>query len=225
MPPASKPAANLKILNCGCYVTAARPDQHRRQPRLASRLARSLRRSAATTTPAGAHSPLARFPAARRAAAARRPRPIRRRIIQAPGPPGSTPRPPTPPPTLTCGSTQATRRSPPSWPAPPARHPPDRAVRRRDRPLRAPRPRLEGRPHHRRLPRLRPPLVSVAPPPPGPRPLPRLRHPLTGSPRLLGESPALRAQRGRAVVVNLRSAGVQSMADIAKVTVTLVRAR
>ena len=72
----------------------------------------------------------------------------------------------------------------PRRPALPARHPPDRAVRRRDRPHRAPRPRLESRHHQPRPPRVPAPLVSMAQTASGPRPLAPLQHP-PGSPRHL----------------------------------------
>ena len=65
----------------------------------------------------------------------------------------------------------------PRRPALPARHPPDQAVRRRDRPRRPPCPRLESRPPHPRPPRLPAPLVNLAQTPPGPRPLAPLQHP------------------------------------------------
>jgi hypothetical protein len=65
----------------------------------------------------------------------------------------------------------------PRRPAMPARHPPDRAVRRRDRSHRAPCPRLESRAPQPRPPRLPAPLVSLAQTPPGPRPLAPLQHP------------------------------------------------
>ena len=72
----------------------------------------------------------------------------------------------------------------PRRPALPARHPPDRAVRRRDRPHRAPGPRLESRNTQPRPPRLPSPLVSMAQAAPGPRPLAPLRRP-HGHPRHL----------------------------------------
>jgi hypothetical protein len=72
----------------------------------------------------------------------------------------------------------------PRRPALPARHPPDRAIRRRNRPHRTPRPRLESRNPQPRPPRLPSPLVSMAQAAPGPRPLAPLRRP-PGHPRHL----------------------------------------
>ena len=102
-------------------------------------------------------------------------------------PPGRTPQPPTrasqQPPAitpripLTCSSIGTARRCPVPAAGPARQISPDRTVCHRDRPHRAPRPRLESRAPHHSPPRLSPALVRLAAPPPSPRPVAPLQHP------------------------------------------------